>query len=1093
MITPWRRRRRKTYGRDAYRTGLGPRALWTEVLEDRRMLHVLSTGSGDGSVTVDVDGYGSFGSAVFLLGSQGAVYDPIGPIGPASTTFQSGVAVRLGTIGERQFLTSGDILGSGGLEAPVVTGDLTQATSTYTASNLETVLTQTVSPLLNADNVQTGSILVQSYAITNIGSAAVDLEVVRYIDGDLLFDGTLVDGGGRLLLPAEFLFETDAGGSGATDTTFLGIDATGGTIPTVGRFEVDSFAGLGTRIIEGAALDDIITGDSDGDGFVDAGAEYDITLAFRNIISLAPGESGTYVTRTVFGSGAPEDIPVNDPKITVEDIAQLEGNSGLTNFVFHIELIESTSEPVIVTYATEDDTATSPGDYLSQTGTVTFLPGGPESLSITIPVVGDAVVEPDESFRVLFTDMVGGGSTESTAVATILNDDVELSIGDVTLVEGNGGTKDAVFTILAQGGVNTFVSINYTTVSNTAVAPGDFTAKSGVVHLMPGSSSATIRVPVVGDNLNEDTETFWVVLTSAQGARINRSTGVATILDDDPLPNLYVSDVVVTTTGAGSYTAEFAVALDRASGRRVSVEYTTDDGTATAGVQYEARSGVVVFEPGQNTRIVSVPVMTDGVFAENRNFYFNLTLATHARTIDPQGRATIVYAPDTLGEYIMDDNDAGYSKTGNWTNVTNTLAYHLDYEYAPAGNGNSTATWNFVGIPNASYEVFARWSAFGNRATNAPFTMLDDGVPVGTVSVNQQLPPTGEYSDGIYWQSLGTFPTTTNNFAVRLTNNANGYVVADAVRIVAGGIAPQEPEMDVAGLYRSIITGDTSPTTNDGTDFGFVPQWTDSSVHTFEITNNGNADLHLTGVPRVSVLGQHASDFLVMSQPDSVVMPGRSTSFDVLFQPGGTGLRTAMLSIANTDDTEHPYVFMVQGTGVGPAPLAHNAALPQDVNGDERVSARDALILINHLLTPQTASPQAAVAEAADLQVAAEPVYYVDVNHDGRVSAVDALMVINYLLSGPQQSQQTAAPATAEPLAAAEVDNAIVLLDDTGDASEEPRQRVEPVAQPVVDVRTAKERSAALLTAQRVEAAMAAPQGEGESEESEFDSELPEL
>src|SRR5690606_1679253 len=111
----------------------------------------------------------------------------------------------------------------------------------------------------------------------------------------------------------------------------------------------------------------------------------------------------------------------------------------------------------------------------------------------------------------------------------------------------------------------------------------------------------------------------------------------------------------------------------------------------------------------------------------------------------------------------------------------------------------------------------------------------DNGVPVGTVLVNQQLAPTGEYADGVYWQSLGFFSTTTNNFGVRLSNAANGYVVADAIRIVAGGIAPQTPEMDVSANEISIITGDGTPDLADGTHFGSVPVLADSNVQKFTI------------------------------------------------------------------------------------------------------------------------------------------------------------------------------------------------------------------------------------------------------------------
>ncbi|GIS60828.1 MAG: hypothetical protein CM1200mP2_30530 [Planctomycetaceae bacterium] len=175
-------------------------------------------------------------------------------------------------------------------------------------------LTQTVTPMLDASGVQTGSLLTQTLRFTNTGTANVDFEFVRYIDGDLLFDGTLVDGGGRMFTSAndEVLFETDRGGSGSTDTTFLGITGKHGTIPTTGRFELDAYSGLQNRIATGTALDDTVTGDNDGDQFVDSGQEYDITLALQNLYSLARvRRTSTPLTRSSVLERPTRSVPVS--------------------------------------------------------------------------------------------------------------------------------------------------------------------------------------------------------------------------------------------------------------------------------------------------------------------------------------------------------------------------------------------------------------------------------------------------------------------------------------------------------------------------------------------------------------------------------------------------------------------------------------------------------------------------------------------------------------------------------------------------------------------------------------------------------------
>jgi subtilisin-like proprotein convertase family protein len=269
-----------------------------ERLEDRTLLSsaTLTTGIGDASLSVTIDGGGEFRSAI---------YDPVGPTSQADTTFQSSLYFREGPAGVRQEFGNG-------VTDPLITVNATntQATGTFTVNALTFDLVQIVSPLFDGAGVQNGALLTQRYQMTNTGATTVDFELVRYLDGDLLFDGTLIDGGGRLTTPSgtEVLFETDAGGGGSTATTFVGITGTGGSIPAVNRFEIDAYSGLETRIANGTALDGLITGDANADGFVDLGSEYDVTLGLRNVFSLAPGASDTYTTLTVFGTGAPNQL-----------------------------------------------------------------------------------------------------------------------------------------------------------------------------------------------------------------------------------------------------------------------------------------------------------------------------------------------------------------------------------------------------------------------------------------------------------------------------------------------------------------------------------------------------------------------------------------------------------------------------------------------------------------------------------------------------------------------------------------------------------------------------------------------------------------
>ena len=264
----------------------------------------INTTPGDGGVRVGVDAFGEYGSAVFNDGTSDAFYDPIGIEAEAGTVYESLIAFRFIEEETRSFLSE---LGTN----PVVAESTdTSVSSSFNIDNLNFQLEQSVEDLIS-EGSRTGSILSQEYTITNNGAETLSFELLRYLDGDLDFDGSISDTGGRRIRDdEEVLFETDGGENPVSSTTFVGITATGGDESSPGRFEIDEYSDLRDRIVQGIELDEQITGDSeDPDQFVDSGA-YDITLALRNGFTLEPGESTNYTTNTVFGEGSPDRVNI---------------------------------------------------------------------------------------------------------------------------------------------------------------------------------------------------------------------------------------------------------------------------------------------------------------------------------------------------------------------------------------------------------------------------------------------------------------------------------------------------------------------------------------------------------------------------------------------------------------------------------------------------------------------------------------------------------------------------------------------------------------------------------------------------------------
>ncbi len=66
------------------------------------------------------------------------------------------------------------------------------------------------------------------------------------------------------------------------------------------------------------------------------------------------------------------------------------------------------------------------------------------------------------------------------------------------------------------------------------------------------SDTINVTVPIVGDTFNEGTEAMFVTLSNPVNARLAKSVGTATIIDNDPLPAFYVNDAFITTNSAGA-------------------------------------------------------------------------------------------------------------------------------------------------------------------------------------------------------------------------------------------------------------------------------------------------------------------------------------------------------------------------------------------------------------------------------------------------------------------------------------------------------------------------------------------------------------
>ena len=151
--------------------------------------------------------------------------------------------------------------------------------------------------------------------------------------------------------------------------------------------------------------------------------------------------------------------------------------------------------------------------------------------------------------------------------------------------------------------------------------------------------------------------------------------------------------------------------------------------------------------------------------------------------------------------WIIDDGDAGYSSTG----FTPYTGQGYQNDVREGHNASQQATWTLSGLSPGQYRVSVTWTSWTNRAADAPFTVLDGFTVLGTARVNQQAPADDCSDHGVGWKDLGVYEILGNTLNVRLTGDANGNVIADAVRVLRVDGAVQTPPAAPSNLATTAV------------------------------------------------------------------------------------------------------------------------------------------------------------------------------------------------------------------------------------------------------------------------------------------------
>ena len=349
-----------------------------------------------------------------------------------------------------------------------------------------------------------------------------------------------------------------------------------------------------------------------------------------------------------------DDSPVT---VSIGDASVVEGDSGTQSATFTVSLSRAVSDAVGVSYATSDGTATfASGDYHQTTGTISFTPGQ-TSRTITVQVVGDTTAENNETFVVTLSSPTGAVLGDSSGQGTITDNDSgggggggggggadpTVSVTDQSVTEGNSGTTSMTFTVSLSSADTGIVRVDYDTIGETATEGQDFTSTSGELVFAAGETTKTVSVPIHGDVVDEQNETFVLLLPQVQGATFADSSGTGTIVDDDGLPILSIADVSFLEGDDGTTQVTVTLQLSGPSGEFVSVDLDTEDGTATFNSgDFHSTSGTLVFQPGQTQRTLDLAVVGDQDQEADEFFTVELSNVEGATLGDGSARVNVL-------------------------------------------------------------------------------------------------------------------------------------------------------------------------------------------------------------------------------------------------------------------------------------------------------------------------------------------------------------------------------------------------------------------------------------------------------------------
>ncbi|QDT89881.1 Calx-beta domain-containing protein [Gimesia algae] len=414
---------------------------------------------------------------------------------------------------------------------------------------------------------------------------------------------------------------------------------------------------------------------------------------------------------------------VNDDTATLSvlNVSMEEADEGATlNYVFNVVLSNAVQGGLEINYTTQDNTASSATDYTATSGMLTFAGTAGEIQTITVAVNGDDLVEPDELFDVVLSNLNMLGTADPSdltiynGVGMIENTDVSLVLDTVdSLLRSEDTPGVMTFTVTLSEALNTDLTVDIDLIPGTADA-SDYLPVTMPVTFAAGETTQTFTVTLVDDGLVESDETFAVSLgtiTTSSTNNIfadssNSNDSVEITIEDDDAATVSISDVTV-DEDAGIVT--LTVSLSYSVDTDVSIDFATADGTANDLSDYMSKTGTITIDAFTASQTFTIPISDDVIIENNEQFYVNLSniQANSLPVTFSDSQAVVTITEDDTATLSIADASVD-EETGQITfliTATGNIQDPFNATFSTADQASALAGTDYVLLDSVNYQL----------------------------------------------------------------------------------------------------------------------------------------------------------------------------------------------------------------------------------------------------------------------------------------------------------------------------------------------------------------------------------------------------